>query len=181
MSDKTAPDGDGTTASGLDRRTLLKRSAVVGGAMVWATPVVQSIASPAFAAGSPGGQDLCVHIFQFKIDGSFTTFSSGQTPGCTPTGYDPNATNFVSANGTIPNGHGTISVTLSDDGSTATIVIPKDCRLLDGQAKAGSPNGPNPTLECEDAVPSGTNSTSNIYTVTLNREISFVAGVICCI
>lgn len=38
-----------------DRRTLLKRSAIVGGALVWTTPVVQSIGSSAFAAGSGGG------------------------------------------------------------------------------------------------------------------------------
>lgn len=176
MNEHQAPD---SPESGVDRRTLLKRSAVVGGALVWATPVVQSIASPAFASGSPGGQEVCVNVYQFKIDGTFTSFSTGETPGCTPTGYNPKGTNFVSSTGVIPNQHGTISVTLSADKKTATIVIPEDCKLLDGQAKAGSPNGG--TLECEDAVPSGTTSTSNIYTVTLDREISFIAGVICCV
>lgn len=40
--------------TGLGRRDLIKRGAVVGGALVWATPVVQSMATPAFAtAGSP--------------------------------------------------------------------------------------------------------------------------------
>ena len=49
MNDEKINEG----AGGMDRRTVLKRSAVVGGALVWATPVVQSIASPAFAATSP--------------------------------------------------------------------------------------------------------------------------------
>jgi len=35
---------------GLSRRDMLKRSAVVGGALVWTTPAVQSLAGPAFAS-----------------------------------------------------------------------------------------------------------------------------------
>lgn len=42
----TIPDTD------VSRRDMLRRSALVGGSLVWATPVVQSLASPAFAAGS---------------------------------------------------------------------------------------------------------------------------------
>lgn len=38
---------------GFDRRSLMKRAAIVGAATAWATPTVQSIAAPAFAAGSP--------------------------------------------------------------------------------------------------------------------------------
>ena len=40
-------------AGGLDRRSVLRRGAVLGGAMVWTVPAVQTIAGPAFAAGSP--------------------------------------------------------------------------------------------------------------------------------
>lgn len=39
--------------NGFDRRSLIKRAAVVGAATAWATPTVQSITAPAFAAGSP--------------------------------------------------------------------------------------------------------------------------------
>lgn len=49
---------ESTQVSGLDRRTLLKRSVAVGGALVWTTPVVQSFAGPAFAAGE--GSPACV-------------------------------------------------------------------------------------------------------------------------
>ena len=44
----TAPEGDG-----LSRRSLIKRGAAVGGALVWTTPVVQSLGSTAYAATSP--------------------------------------------------------------------------------------------------------------------------------
>jgi LPXTG-motif cell wall-anchored protein len=37
----------------LSRRAMLRRSAVLGGALVWAVPVVQSVSPAAFAAGSP--------------------------------------------------------------------------------------------------------------------------------
>jgi hypothetical protein len=42
-------------AQQMDRRTMLRRSALTGGALVWATPVVQTLARPAYAQtfGSP--------------------------------------------------------------------------------------------------------------------------------
>ena len=36
----------------LSRRSVIKRAAAVGAATAWATPTIQSVASPAFAAGS---------------------------------------------------------------------------------------------------------------------------------
>lgn len=38
---------------GLDRRAVLRRGAILGGALMWTTPAVQTIAGPAFAAGTP--------------------------------------------------------------------------------------------------------------------------------
>lgn len=48
-------DQDNAAPDGVSRRSALKRGAIVGGALVWTTPVVQSLARPAFAqdAGSP--------------------------------------------------------------------------------------------------------------------------------
>lgn len=40
---------------GISRRTLLRRGAVVGAAMVWSAPVVYSLATPASGAGTPLG------------------------------------------------------------------------------------------------------------------------------
>jgi len=53
--------GDNITPTGdLSRRSVIKRAAVVGAATAWATPTIQSIASPAFAAGSPKQCGSCI-------------------------------------------------------------------------------------------------------------------------
>lgn len=61
---------DDTTAEpgGLSRRDMLRRSALVGGTIVWVTPAVQSIASPAFANGSPVEERPCLFTFFLKFD-----------------------------------------------------------------------------------------------------------------
>src|SRR5687767_6787039 len=70
---------EGSTSSGndqpggIDRRSLLRRSAVVSGVVVWTTPVVQTVMSPAFAAGSPLCEikfeaDNCTHTFVPTVD-----------------------------------------------------------------------------------------------------------------
>jgi len=53
---------------GINRRTLLKRSAVVGGALVWAAPAVQTLAKPAFAAGGSAAcnSTTCSNVFNKK-------------------------------------------------------------------------------------------------------------------
>ena len=44
---------------GISRRELLKRGAVVGGTLVWAVPVLQSLAPPAFAQYAMCGCCYC--------------------------------------------------------------------------------------------------------------------------
>lgn len=77
----TTPDG-----SGISRRSVMKRTALVGGAMVWTLPAVQSIAAPAFAAGSsvaPGCSVSYVvlfiecegHYYLVKYKGTGTSYS----------------------------------------------------------------------------------------------------------
>lgn len=53
----------GEGPGGLDRRTVLRRGAILGGALVWTVPAVQTLAGPAFAAGSP-----CIGKFQYSDD-----------------------------------------------------------------------------------------------------------------
>lgn len=53
---------------GVDRRTLLKRTALTGGAMVWTVPAVQSIVAPAFASST--GSPLCSLVVGFNVPGS---------------------------------------------------------------------------------------------------------------
>lgn len=52
---------------GLGRRELLRRGAILGGAVAWTTPVVQSLTGPAFAAASPAGQ-ACVEQTCSRVD-----------------------------------------------------------------------------------------------------------------
>lgn len=69
--------------TGFDRRTLLKRGAVVGGALVWATPVVQSLSGTAMASVGPGSLpggscsvNLDLHINGAGESGTFTSNDS---------------------------------------------------------------------------------------------------------
>lgn len=69
---------------GLGRRDVLKRGAMVGGALVWTVPAVQTLAGPAFAASSPAGQP-CVEKTCTKVTfGGEETFLScvPQFEGC---------------------------------------------------------------------------------------------------
>lgn len=66
--------------AGISRRSLIKRSAIVGGAAVWATPVVQSFTSPAGAQGLPtSGSPQCEPCFVFSITVGGTTYSAKTT------------------------------------------------------------------------------------------------------
>ncbi|HVE63895.1 MAG TPA: twin-arginine translocation signal domain-containing protein [Mycobacteriales bacterium] len=49
------PTEPSTSRPDPSRRTFLRRSAVVGGALLWTAPAIQTIASPAHAQASPGG------------------------------------------------------------------------------------------------------------------------------
>ena len=74
--DPTEFEGDG--AGGLDRRSVLRRGAVLGGALVWTVPAVQTIAGPAFAAGSP----RCETSLTGRLDGRCVTFTYNPTEQC---------------------------------------------------------------------------------------------------
>ena len=59
-------DEEGPRESGIPRRTLIKRGAIVGG-LVWATPVVQSLRTPAHAQEAPGSE-LCAACLAATFD-----------------------------------------------------------------------------------------------------------------
>lgn len=65
---------------GLNRRDMLRRSALVGGSLIWTAPAVQTLASPAFADSSPApGNGPCELTFFVKYD----------IPGIGPKGFNP--------------------------------------------------------------------------------------------
>jgi hypothetical protein len=86
--------------AGVDRRTFIKRSAVLGG-MVWAAPAISTLGSRAFAAtGTPRNCHAISYLaivvtngqtYQFKLqaDGSVETSNPMEAPQCDdPTGWN---------------------------------------------------------------------------------------------
>jgi hypothetical protein len=71
----------GEEQGGLDRRTVLRRGAILGGALVWTVPAVQTLAGPAFADGSACAPTFTVKNFPGLPDGSVTF--SGDADCCT--------------------------------------------------------------------------------------------------
>jgi hypothetical protein len=69
---------------GLDRREFLRRSAIVGGTVAWMTPVIQSLAPPAFAhVTSPNGCGCCECLAGNSFENKCET--EAELKGCTTT------------------------------------------------------------------------------------------------
>lgn len=179
-------DDNFTTES--DRRLFLKRAGVVAGTTVWATPVIQSIASPAFATGSPTPECPPENYVRFKFDindsctgGVFNSGDAGgpaadclgQIDAGDPAGanyYD--TTKVVNANGCYGTACVQIALTCTNgEADTAKVTVTNGGQLLDVNAKAAGRNN----LECKDAQDNG----DGTFTADLTKGISFVAGVFC--
>jgi hypothetical protein len=73
-------DQDFENNLGISRRTLMKRTAVVGAGVAWATPVVQSLAGPAFAQN---GTPACIlQIIVGTPPDCFVLFEGAAPPEC---------------------------------------------------------------------------------------------------
>ena len=78
------PHIDGTSPEGLTRREALKRGAAFGGALLWATPVVQAIGmSRALAEGTSGNCKTYCIKFEFTggdddLSGSWSELGNGR-------------------------------------------------------------------------------------------------------
>ena len=64
------PHIDDETNDGVSRRSMIKRGAMLGGALVWATPVVQSIALPAHATGGEGSPACTFYLVRKNRSGA---------------------------------------------------------------------------------------------------------------
>ncbi|QNN52159.1 hypothetical protein [Nocardioides mesophilus] len=162
----------------IERRSFLKRAAVVAGVTVWSAPTVQSLTAPAFATGTascaPG------RVIRFKYDVGTNSFDSGAAGGggaswCLPDGYaDADHSIFGSDSTGCAVVEGTsycVTVAISADGKTAQVTVPAGAVIEGLQAKAGASfNG-----ECGDMD----YQTSNTAVVQITKQISYVAGVIC--
>jgi hypothetical protein len=73
---------EGRPESGVSRRTLIKRGAIVGG-LVWVTPVVQSLTTPANAQEVPGGgSPLCRACLAVTVGSTTTHFNVIPSSAC---------------------------------------------------------------------------------------------------
>lgn len=106
--------GDGEEAirreRAVSRRELIRRGAVVGGTLIWATPAIQSLATPAFAQATPAVTHVCCFCTGDNpaIPGapspSTQCFENGFPPDlircqgiCASLGYDPLQSQFDSS------------------------------------------------------------------------------------
>lgn len=154
MSDQTPIDD---SKGGLDRRSLIKRGAVVGGALVWTTPLVQSITSPAFGATPSGGggntgdpeclpgTQVLTYYFRAVVDNGvvqspFMTDIGNGGPQCMPASYNTNLTTPADLLAQI-----TVTVT----GSSFTIGLPAGFTITEADVKVGGGNG-NPDPDAPD-------------------------------
>lgn len=130
---------------GISRRDLLRRGAVVGGALLWTTPMVQTLARPAFAAeGSPepdgGGHAISYIAVVVSCAGTGTNYRAkfNTDPNEATTGWEdepgppnPNGKcyppNYGNASGTLKmNGGGeglVVSIDPSDP-SKGSLTVP---------------------------------------------------------
>lgn len=79
---------------GLSRRELLRRAAIVGGAVLWIAPAIQTLAPPAYADVSPGISTCCQCQ---KVSGTggpaFQCYANNPTAN-TPTSCNTKCTTF---------------------------------------------------------------------------------------
>lgn len=162
---------DQQSTPGLDRRDLIKRGAVVGGALVWSAPLVQTVASPALAATSPGPGPCPGARFAKTEGGKYLERSLGNG-GCAPDGFD--ALPGTAFSGALPAG-----VIATFDDKTATIIVPAGVTVSSAAVKVGKgKQDPCPTV-----TPTVTNgpggTTIYTYTVTTKNDISNVSFIVC--
>ena len=160
---------------GFSRRDLMKRGAIVGGTVVWATPVLQSLTTPAFA-GTPGEEGCpegkVTHKFKFEVgeDGSVSCVDpGGSSPGggCSFPGWG-DASDGECAGTSASYDPDTLCMTItfaaSCDAETATAIVK---------------TGVNDDFCVGD--PSTTPAGDTLVVCGVTQDISSVAVLICCL
>ena len=157
--------------NGMTRRTLIKRSAIVGGTVLWAAPVVQSFTSPAFGqVGTPAGKDLSYIAFYYDCGegakGIKIEFNDDLTYSCAGQAspiHTPFCGNDTTGNDLVYAGAGAGDCAKFDiavlAGGATVVVTFKDafletCDFLAEAAvgKCGNPDNPNSGGACVNAI-----------------------------
>ena len=146
------------TTEGVSRRNMLKKSALVGGTMVWAAPVVQSFTAPAFAAGTPEIDGQAISYIALLLDcgggkyrvkfeesnGSFllecgVDFETGQCPEDLPGSTVAGCPAGLTADDAVLNPDG--SVTIDIGSCTIDDFVVKCGQSCLGPGEGGQPSG----------------------------------------
>lgn len=138
----TSRRGDGTSpVLGMNRRDFVRRSAVVGGTVIWAAPTIQSFASPAFAQSTEitgfsyfAAVVECtdtitneVTLYRVKYEVDLATWecpAGSELPACesmTPSGWD-SATPSAPANSGCADA-GPFNIHISQSGTLVTFCV----------------------------------------------------------
>ncbi|MDX1621292.1 MAG: hypothetical protein R3320_09895 [Nitriliruptorales bacterium] len=162
---------------GISRRDVLRRGAIVGGALVWTAPTVQTLGMrAAFAAdddttGSPRGtgQDISYlaaviqcpqdQYWKFKIDDDGTVEHGGNLPCCP---YPPN---WDIARRSFPPGMSSSDIDISDP-KCWLVQLPAGCTLV-GVAMGGGGDGD------EECSPPHTGFCQTTYTMKAGNTYQF--------
>lgn len=131
----------------LTRREVLKRGAAVGGTLVWAAPVVQSLGvRPAWAVY---GQDISFVCLNLLCDGAavFVKFQCTEQGVCTierdATKCNPHCS-FTPVDGD-GNGDGVIPGNADPRTGCVIVTVPGNCQITASVVKAGQRCCPGPT------------------------------------
>jgi hypothetical protein len=151
------------TNLGVTRRELIKRGAVVGGTVVWAAPVIQSLSSPAFAGSTTetlAGLSLSTvglllesggvkYRVKFEASGFSTTGAFGPTECGRKFKTEPCANKLGFGDPAVAQGcPAGVSATFSKATGQLSVAL-GTCKLLSFVAKCGVPADPD-DAGCED-------------------------------
>jgi hypothetical protein len=162
---------------GVSRRDLMKRGAIVGGTLVWATPVVQSLTTPAFAGtpaepGCPEGTHEFVRLkFEVNDNGTITVSNDRLGDGQNQCDWPE----FQAApGGDIDH---VVSTELTDDGLCMKIKFDDACdaKLATAMVKSGSKTG-----FCIEEPNTGVINDNTLKVCISRQQISYVAVLVCC-
>jgi len=155
--------GEETPRTGLSRRELIRRGAIVGGA-AWSVPVIQSLASPAFAAGSDPHLGRCDRLIYLKWAARpYGSYWLGSESSANHSCYDNlvadlstdllgdlqapippvQPATFLSQSQTqaVVAGVGTLQAIWDATHDCVTIVAPDNARIVTYQVKTGTRSG----------------------------------------
>ena len=173
------------TKQGISRREMLRRSAIVGGNLVWMAPAVQTLVKPAFAShgtNTATSRTRCYryyYILTGKV-GVVTQEATYSAAGCQPTdgsnaadsGGPTVTVTFTPGDGSTVNDQVSAVITGVGEGSRSNCVFVDNTYVAATQSQ--SPN-------CATSKTLGPgNKSVTVVSTHANRRLSTLRLVVCC-